>query len=346
MQWSGLVVLLVACSSPSHALSPDASKPESAIDAAIDARADSPLDAPTIHTFSPTCSTTPSVLLATGVRIIGNMARAEDTLYVSAYQADPNTGTISDNALYTIDLTTDIATFSAGAVPVELWPAGDNVYESEAQADGTIWQLRPGLAPVALVQHLPTPTVVTADHDYVYWADSSDTVQRQLLAGGPIETVMSCASATRLVIDDLYIYCSSAEHIMRALKAGGGTVDEVVTMITDYPVTSMIKDGAYLYDVTLDVFPDLLRIDGTTGTLIDKLSTSGRYAGLAASTDYFYIADLNHGLRRIQRTTYADELIVDHYGVLLDPVLWNHDLFYEDQDPQLFGERYVMHCVD
>lgn len=346
MKLLGLVVM-GGCSSAAHGLA-DAriEVRDSPVDTVVDATPDALPDA-AIST-SPRCTTTPSILIDTSPRVIGNIARAGDTLYVSGYQTD-NT-TVSDNALIAIDLTTGVAaTPIVQSAQVQLWPAGDNVYMSEYRPDGTIWQLHPGAAPVALVQHLATPTVITADGDYVYWASTSNVVQRRLIAGGPIEMVMPCTDASRLVIDGTDIYCAAGQYVTRALKAGGSIPDEITTMITNYPIVSMIKDGASLYYATLDPFPDLMQINTTTSSasVFYKSPNPGRYTGLAASSDFFYITNqFAGGLQRIERTTHAVETIVVDTGVFLDPVIWNQHVYYESQNPQLSGERYVMQCVD
>src|SRR3569623_170699 len=257
------------------------------------------------------------------------MALAGDTLYGGAYQV--NNSTVSDNALIAIDLTTGVATAPvAQAAQVQLWSALGNVYMSEYRDDGTIWLLHPGAAPVALVEHLATPTVVTADSDYVYWASAANIVQRRLLAGGPIQTVMACNEPSRLVIDDTDIYCAEGfqGHVLRALKDGTSLADTITTMGNDYPIVSMIKDGAALYYANLDPMPDLMQINPVT-------------------SDYFYLSNpFAGGLQRIQRATHAVETIVTDIGIYYDPVLWNKHVYYETQNPQASGERYVMQCVD
>lgn len=349
------LVLVAGCSNAPHALG-DASNEvgdaaaDGPTDAALDAPADAPPDAPpdAAISTSPRCMTTPSILLETSPRVIGNMARAGNTLYVGAYQV--NNSTVSDNALISIDLTTGIA---AAPIPqaaqVALWAALDNVYMSEYRDDGTIWQIHPGSAPVALVQHLATPTVVTADSDYVYWASTANIVQRRLIAGGPIEMVMPCTDATRLLIDDTDIYCAGSQYVTRALKAGGSIPDEITTTISNYPIVSMIKDDVGMFYANLDPFPDLLQINVLTSSasLVFKSPTPGRYTGLATTSDYFYITNqFAGGLQRLQRTTHAVETIVMDTGVSSDPVIWNQRVYYESQNPQFSGERYVMQCVD
>src|SRR6185312_13449144 len=177
--------------------------------------------------------------------------------------------TVSDNALIAIDLTTGVAAAPIAQVSqVEVWSALGNVYMSEYRDDGTIWQIHPGSAPVALVEHLATPTVVTADNDYVYWATIGNTVQRRLIAGGSIETVMTCTGAARLIIDDTDIYCAEGfqGYVLRALKDGSSIPDEIGTTITNYPIVSMIKDGAALYYANLDPMPDLMQINPITSS--------------------------------------------------------------------------------
>lgn len=355
MKLLGLVVI-AACSNPSHGLvdaafgSKDAAGDatmDAALDATPDARPDAPPDAAV--STSPRCTTTPSILLDTSPRVIGNMALAGGTLYVGAYQV--NNSTVSDNALIAIDLATGTAAAPiAQAAQVALWSALDNVYMSEYRADGTIWQVHPGSAPVALVEHLATPTVVTADADYVYWATTGNTVQRRLIAGGPIETVMACTDPSRLIIDDTDIYCAEGiqGYVMRALK-DGTSIPEEITTTTSYPIVSMIKDGAALYYANLDPMPDLMQINPVTSSaaVFYKSPGPGRYTGLAATSDYFYLSNpYGGGLQRIQRTMHTVETIVTDIGIYYDPVIWNQHLYYETQNPQLSGERYVMQCVD
>jgi len=347
------LVLVAGCSSPAHGLADAARGIEDATvdaapDAAPDARPDAPPDAAV--STSPRCTTTPTILLDTSPRVIGNMALAGDTLYVGAYQV--NNSTVSDNALIAIDLTTGVATAPvAQAAQVQLWSALGNVYMSEYRDDGTIWQLHPGAAPVALVEHLATPTVVTADSDYVYWASAANIVQRRLITGGPIQTVMACNEPSRLVIDDTDIYCAEGfqGHVLRALKDGTSLADTITTMGNDYPIVSMIKDGAALYYANLDPMPDLMQINPVTSSasVFFKSTAPGRYTGLAATSDYFYLSNpFAGGLQRIQRATHAVETIVTDIGIYYDPVLWNKHVYYETQNPQASGERYVMQCVD
>lgn len=343
MKLSGLV-LVVGCSSPSHSLPGDAAKlSDAAPDGAIDAPADAPHAA-----FSPSCTTTPAMLLDSSPRIIGNMARAGDTLYVSAYQRDDN-GTASDFALYTIDLTTGMVPAPV-AIPtnVAVWPGGADVYANDHVADGTIWQLHPGATPLALVDHVSNVTTVTADDAYVYWADSTNAVSRRSITSGPVEAVMTCPGASRLLVDGTNIYCAAGTYVIRGLAAGGSIPEPISTTTTGYPIGSMMQAGTSVYYVDFDVFPALFEIEtaGSSATVISKSPTVGRYSGLAIAGDSFYLADTNAGLRRFDRTTTALQTIVPGTGIELDPVVWNHDLFYLAPNPQLSGERYVMHCVD
>jgi len=147
-----------------------------------------------------------------------------------------------------------------------------------------------GVTGETLVEHLATPTVVTADNDYVYWATSGDTVQRRLIAGGSIETVMTCAGAARLIIDDtemLLIFAAdvlgTSERSYQVLTASSGAEGLRLAaekkpdlILLDYSLTDMNGD---------DVCRGLLANENTA--TIPVLMMSGHLPEMAHTAEIY-----------------------------------------------------------
>lgn len=347
----GLVVL-AACSSPKGTVS-DAKPGDSAVidapdpprDAPTDARIDARPDAPPDAAPPLPCMTTPTVLYDAAPRQIGNIARAGDTLYVSAYQV--NNQQVSDPVVVPIDLTSGVAgTPFVPAVATGLWPADGDVYASEGAADGSIWRFHPGDAPTAVVTHRASPSAVTAAGGYVYWADAGGTIQRQLITGGASQPVYACSPVRDLVVVGTDLYCVTGGTILRGLAAGGSMPDGIGGN-DGYPILTMVGDGTTLYYINLAVFPELFKLPvfGSTATLASKLTTPGRYTGLALDGNELYTVGWD-GLRRMDRTTFASQVVLSSTLMAGDPVVWNSKLYFTEEDPQQAGQRYVMHCVD
>jgi hypothetical protein len=346
---AGLVVIgLVGCSSQHAAVDSgtDARNADADIgdDAAPDALFDASIDAPSF-VASPACTTTPSIMFDSMTRQIGNIARSGNTLYVSAYAVVNSTAT--DPVIIPIDLTTGTAgTAFIPDHPVALWVGGGDVYASERADDGTIWRLHDGGSPVALVQHLPTPTVVTSDDAYVYWGEVSGLVKRRALAGGAITPVTTCDPSRELVIRGDQLYCAYNGFVFRTAKEGAGQPIYMSSTATQYPIAEMIQDGS-IYYITLDPMPDIFTVDTTTDAAVrlNQLTSIGRYYGIATSSDYFYISE-GSGLRRMSRSTFASTVIAPATGAQANPIVWNGQLYFAMMNQQDPGLHYVMHCID
>lgn len=343
------LVALAACSSPKSALSDAKLGDAVAIDAPWDARGDAAIDArrdaPPDAAPPLPCMTAPAVLYDAAPRQIGNIARAGDTLYVSAYQVSNQQ--VSDPVVVPIDLATGVAaTPFVPAAATGLWPGDGDVYASENAADGSIWRFHPGDAPAAVVTHRASPSAVTSAGGYVYWADAGGIVQRQAIAGGAAEPVYPCSPVRDLVVVGTDLYCVSGGHILRGLAAGGSTPDGLGGN-DSYPILTMVGDGTTLYFINLSPLPELyeLPVFGSTATLASKLTTLGRYTGLALDGNELYIV-AQDGLRRMDRTTFASQVALPSVLMAGDPVVWNSKLYFTEEDPQQAGQRYVMHCVD
>jgi hypothetical protein len=340
------------CEHPSQARA-DAVDPDATADAELDAARDAAADAARDATIdasnvvSPACTTTPTQLLDVSPSQIDRMALVGNTLYVSVYQ---NTGQV-----LAIDLTTgapsDPPLATSGAT--SLFAVGGDAFATDATA-GTIWRLHPGTTPTAVVTGRPTPTVATSDGTYVYWAESDGTgnpaiVRRQLLTGGTVGTVMtSCAFAHRLFVVGSTLYCLEFQAGAIEYAPSDGSSGPTSIGTDGYPADSMILDGNSFYIAGGYNYPRLWGVPLPSGpaTKLHELTTFGRYAGLAATPSYIYTVDTGAGIARFDRTTYTPQVI--HSSVLDggDPVVWNGQLYYAEQNPQTSGLRYVMHCID
>lgn len=346
------MALVCGCNSP-HAAPADGPLQDVMSDVAIDGTPDAPADAmpdaPSAPSASPACGSTPTILIDVSPKQIVNMARSGDTLYVSAAEQPGSTNA----TVYTIDLATGTQPQPPFTTTgqIALWPSDGDVFGAEYLADGTVWQFHPGSAPVAVVQHRRLPGTVTAEGGYVYWSEappassSQDVAQRQLITGGQVEAVISCSSITRLVIDGTNVYCASTSGVQRGLKDGTG-LPEGISFPNAQLFFTMIKDGTALYVPEFGT-GKLYRIDtfGSAGVAITTVANSPRIGGLAATSDYFYTADIVDGIRRTHRTTLVQQgVYAGQTGS--DPVLWNNELLFEAANPILSGMRYVMRCVN
>lgn len=324
------------------------------LDGAPDAPA--PPDAPPdafVPYVSPACTTTPTMLIDVTPRQISNMARTGHVLYIAAQQVDPLTNMVSNGAVLSVDLMTGMELDAPFALDrPTVWSAGGEVFASDASATGTIWHMHPGAAPAAVVTGRPYPLVVTTDGTYIYWSETqgqTSVVQRQPLAGGAIQTVIaSCPNARNLIVAGDLLYCNTFFNSpMYAPKDGSAAAMSITGYTTAYPIVTLIHDGTSLYFANLYNNPQLWAIPLPTGPMvkIQESATIGRYLGLAASPDYLYTVG-SQGVARVRRDTYESTVI--HSSVLdgSDPVLWNGQLYFAEQNPQVAGLRYVMACID
>jgi hypothetical protein len=344
MQYGWLAAMLVVgcAESPMTAhdadVVPDVVADVAAPDAPPDAPTDAAPDAP-LPSLSPTCATAPTVLIDVAPHRVGNIARAGDMLYVGSFLLD-DSGLVTDARVTTIDLTTgqSAATSSTVGAPW-LQPAHGAVYGVD-NAAGTIWRFAPNTAPVALVTGRIQPRAATADTTHVYWAEGSGTVYRRLLAGGPVETITTCSDARYLIIDGTEVYCAPlAASVYRAPKTGGAAVS---IGYVSYPIGSMLHDGTDLYVTNLSPNAELYRIPipGGPAALVKQISGPRRFGGFAATQDFFYVTDSGAGIRRIDRVTTATDVIYANPFTLQDPVIWNNQLYFAQQD------SLVLHCAN
>jgi hypothetical protein len=360
MRWPIAMVALLACGHRSSAIE-DAPPPppvDAAVDAAIDAAVDAPPDAlpdaapDAPPSTAPACRTAPTILVDVSPRRLSNIARADHLLYLSAFALD-GSGQVTSSSVETIDLATGQPSGAPLAITgaAGVYAAGGDVYAPEFRAAGTIWQLHPGSAPVAVITGRPFVRAVTADAGYLYWSEEdavgTDVVRRRLITDGPIEPVMTCNDARRLVVVGDNLYCASfSGNLLRAPKTGGTATG--IPYVNNYPIVSMIDDGGVLFFVNLFNNPELYRVPLPDGPakLLKRLPTLGRYVGLTASPEFFYTVDENAGIRRIARVGLAVELIYDAPNADQDPVLWNDQLYFVASTPTSSGDPLVLHCVD
>ena len=350
----GVVLMIAACDSPrSPAIDAPVADTVPDVDAQIDDApidaADAAIDAPV--STSPRCTTTPTIFWDVSPKVLGNIAHAGNLLYVSAYTS--SAAGPSDAVIITLDLTTglQVGADQPTARPVALWESASAVYGADAADDGTVWKLEPGQAPVAFLEHVPTPGPALEDGAYLYFTDHAwnlpnGMVRRRLISGGPVEDVIPCNDARDLMIDGASIYCVGWQSVLRGLKAGGG-LPESVSVPDSYPFVSATIAGDAIYYVRL--FNRLYRqpLFGSSATSVHETTMIGsRYVGLTATSDVVYVVDQNWGIWRIDRTTYAAQHIVHAPSIAGDPVVWNDQLFYQAPNPQLPFTSYVMRCVD
>lgn len=326
---------------------------DAAIDVVVDALVDAAVDAfvPDAPSSSPSCAGGATTLLDVTPKQLASIKRAGDVLYASAYLYEAMT--VSERVVIAVDLATGqtIGTPHATNAAVALYASGDAVYGPEYIENGTIWRFRPGMAPEALVTQRPYPGPVAADESYVYWVEATSganvTVKRRLIAGGPIEDVMTCTDVYELLLDGASLYCVGGSGVTWGLKAGG-SIPQGISIPSTYPIFTALIDSGVLYFVNIAVFPELYAVNlfGSSAALVRRESESGRYTGLEASGDYYYTVDMYRGIRRIHRSDLMTELIVPSVIVSGDPVLWNDQLYYMQGNLQAAGLYTVQHCTN
>jgi hypothetical protein len=325
-------------------------EPDSALPDAVVAEEDAPaaVDTYCVGT-SPSCTTAPTTVLSAPIsneHRLSNMAIVEDTLYMSTADLEnPGSGfEVVAGRVTSVDLVGGTqATLLPGTVEYSVWAADGWLYAAEYTANGTIWRLKPGVAPVALVTGRPTPHVVTADATHVYWTETldstTDVVKRRLISGGTVETVMNCRSAWALIVDDLNVYCEEFnQSLLRAPKAGATAVS---IASSSYPYTGMVRCAQSLYatnvgQLTIQAVP-MPDGPGSTFATVDGI---GRFYGIAASAAHFYATPLAAGIVRVSRADATYDVIAPDEASEGTPVLWNGQLFFYNRD---IGVR---RCVD
>jgi hypothetical protein len=349
------VLVVAACDGP-RAKPVDAGAADAAIDVAIDMMIDAPPDAPVdvaldAPSSSPACTTTAATILdVSPSKQILSMARSGDTLYVSATDIGAETGRV----VYSIDLATGAQTGAPTTYTgtLQLWPSAGDVFGAEFLDNGTIWQFHPGSAPVAIIQNRPYPAAITVEGGYVYWAEGTsaspqrDHVMRRLIAGGPVEPIMDCPGTTRLVIDGTNIYCSYNSGVLRKLKNGTGVPEGISYPSQGSLIFTMVKDGAALYFGAFGT-GILYKIDtfGSAAVAVATIQNSARISGIAINAEYYYVADHTTGIRRTHRANLVQEVVTVGSNIG-DPILWNNQLIYTTDNPQLSGQHYVKRCVN
>jgi hypothetical protein len=336
---------VIGCHHP--AARPDASADDAAADAAIDAveadaMIDASIDAPidAAMSTSPACGHAPRVLFDVAPSRIGNIARSGDTLYTSGYDLDTSNQP-TNVRVFAIDLVTrqQIGTAIPMVGATDLWEVDGDVFAADV-GGGTIWRLHPGAAPVAVVTGRVRPGVVASDGTYLYWSEAQpNVIQRRLLSGGAVQQVMACDGARNLFIDGNDLYCAPfAQNMWRGPKDGSAM--PVAIASSTYEFVSTIRDGNTLYFVDLSPNPGLFKVPMPDGPEqpIKTLTGPARYTGLAATGDFFYTTGST--LRRLDRVTSTSTVIYNNPFTEFDPLLWNDELVFVEQDSQ------VKYCVD
>jgi hypothetical protein len=322
------------------------------VDAPFDASSDAPADAsvdasvvmfePPCSSTSPSCTTPPVTFLSiTQPKWVGNMARVEESLYVSTY--DLVNGQVVATEVIEANLVNGTQTSLLTGTTVSHWMSSARGWAYAAETgtpNGSIWRFRPGVAPTQIITGRSLRGAVTADADYLYWAETTSNgtfVVRRLIAGGTIDVVMPCASAWNLAVDDQWVYCATFEHnIFRAPKTG--TTATSIAYST-YPIGAMILCGADLFFTNLGQ-EIVYRVPTPFGpeSAFATVASVGRFYSMTASAGHFYTT--GNGVYRIDRSTAQYQQIVSTETSESTPIVWKGQLFYFSRD---LGVR---RCVD
>ncbi len=329
--------------------SPDAEAPA---DLLVDTPIDTAVLPPDVTPDAPPPSlcTAFTTLIDVSPRRLANIARSGPTLYASAFAFDGVTA--SDPVVLSIDLTTRIVdpTPLATASVSVLSAAGDDVYAIET--GGTITRLRPGEQPQVVITNRLNPRAATADGGFLYWteenpASGQDLVRRRLIAGGPIEEVMSCENPFRLLVVGADLYCAGRvlEH---APKAGGGPTTRVGNSDTGFFIPTIVEDGGMIYFGNSEAnHPTLFEVEPPNpATKIHQQVMFGRYSGLAVSPTFVYAIADETGLWRFDRTTHLAEQLVSTTLLNQEPVRFNGELYVQSATATSSGTPLVVHCLE
>lgn len=286
-----IMILLAACS-PEHHETRDAASP--AVDGTpLDAMVDAPPDAGPPPT--PMCASTASVLADIEPSRVKGIARADDTLYVVAYDHDDTTGDSNMRVLaYDLNTGMPVGTPIPFSSMPTLWPGDGEVWVTVSEV-GSIWRLGPDTSPEEVVSGRPYPGAVVAEGGYVYWAEGV--------------------------------------HINRAPKAGGTAVTmtlptypiDLMTREGDdlFYVTNTI--GAEIYRVPTPSGP---------AELVMKMMNLARYTGIAATVESIFLIS-QIGVQRIDCMTNALENRYVSVACAGDPVIWNNKLVFMKLDSRV-----------
>lgn len=313
------------------------------LDAMMDAQPDARLDAGPPPT--PMCASTASVLADIAPSRVREIGRADDTLYVLAYDHDDTTGD-SNRRVLTYDLNTGMPVGTPipfSSMP-RLWPGNGEVWVTESAA-GSIWRLRPDASPEEVVSGRPYPGAVVAEGGYVYWSESIApnslqlVVKRRLIAGGDVEPVMDCLRAEFLYVIGDNIYCAHSLDIHRAPKTGGTAV--LVGSLPYYPIDLMARDGDDLFPATGTYGLEIFHVPTPSGPaeLVMDVMNMALYTGIAATPESIFLIS-QIGVQRIDRATNALENRYVSVACAGDPVIWNNKLVFMKLDSR------VVWCVD
>lgn len=295
---------------------------------------------------SPSCVTAPTTLLPIpDTSDFANMARVGNTLYVSTYEiANNGSPYVAAGRIVAVDLTTgDAANLLPATLSYSVWGANGAAYAVEDAASATIWRIQPGTAPVALLTSIPYPRVATADATHVYWSErldsTTDVIKRRALGGGTSETIMNCATAWSLAVDDTYVYCAEfGQNLYRALKTGG---DRTPIAGSTYPYTAMIGCAGTLYTTNAGE-QQVYAVPTPTGPASSFATVTGigRFYGVTATQQHLYVTTLGPTMYKISRADASYVPLTATADSESNPLVWNGQLLYLARD---IG---VQRCVD
>jgi hypothetical protein len=321
---------------------------ETPVDTAVlppDSSPDSMPDAAT-----PSLCTAPATLVDVSPRRIANFVRSGSTLYTSVFAFDGVNAT--DAAVLAVDTATGAIAPSPllTSTPAAVFAVGDDVLVVEFLG-GTISRIHPGDPPTVLITNRLKPRAATADAEFLYWSEENpagpaDFVRRRLLAGGPIEDVMTCENSFRLLLVGPELYCAG-RRLQHAPKAGGQTT-QVTNPIEGFFIPTLIEDAGTIYFANSEAnHSTLFEVGaGDIAVKLHQLTGFGRPTGIVAAPAFIYMVDEDSGLWRVDRTTHVAEHLINTVSLGGTPVRFNGEFYLQASTPTSSGEPLIVHCLE
>ncbi len=352
-----VAIALLGCGKNQTA-SPDAEAPgDSVADSPLDTAIDTPIDTavlpPDVTPDAPLPSmcTAPATLVDVSPRRIANFVRSGSTLYTSVFAFDGVNAT--DAAVLAIDTATGAIAPSPllTSTPAAVFAVGDDVLVVEFLG-GTISRIHPGDPPSVLITNRVRPRAATADEEFLYWTEENpagpaDFVRRRLLAGGPIEDLMTCENSFRLLLVGTELYCAG-RRLQHVPKTGAAQSTQVTNPIEGFFIPTLIEDAGTIYFANSEAnHSTLFEVGaGDIAVKLHQLTGFGRPTGIVAAPAFIYMVDEDSGLWRVDRTTHVAEHLINTVSLGGTPVRFNGEFYLQASTPTSSGEPLIVHCLE
>jgi hypothetical protein len=192
--------------------------------------------------------------------------------------------------------------------------------------------------PEKLVQLVTNPTYLAIDHDYLYFASSSKTVNRMRLAGGDSQqlgTEPTTCGLGPIAVDEGFVYwvngCARPAGAVRKVPVSGGAAIDVATN-ESFP-SSIAVDSFNIYWTTHELARALVVVGKQGSSNTGVLGTTTDFLGGAVATDasgVFWSEGDSTGSGKLHQTSAAggDTVLTTSVSASLEKLALTHEAVF------------------